>query len=84
MKKDHSDIIPDKTLSICWNLLDKIKLGHKIIISDFAPNRPDLFIQCAKQYADCFGTILFSDDYKEIKKVMSFKQITEKFVFPKD
>ena len=72
-------MIEDKTLVICWNLLDKIKLGHKIIISDFAPNRPDLFIQCAKQYADSFGTILFSDDYKEIKKVMSFKQIIEKF-----
>jgi hypothetical protein len=84
MKKGHSDIIPDKTLLLCWNLLDKIKLGHKIIISDFAPNKPDLFIQCAKQYADCFGTILFSDDYKEIKKVMSFKQITEKFVITKE
>lgn len=77
-------MIEDKILAICWNLLDKIKLNHKIIISDYAPNRPDLFIDCAKQYADCFGTILFSDDYKEIKKVINFKQITEKFVLPKD
>jgi hypothetical protein len=77
-------MIEDKTLAICWNLLEKIEVGDKIIISKYAPNKPDLFIQCAKQYADSFGTILFSDDYKQIKKVMSFKQITEKFVFPKD
>jgi hypothetical protein len=77
-------MIEDKTLSICWNLLDKIELGDKILISKYAPNRSDLFIDCAKQYADCFGTILFSDDYKQIKKVISFKQITEKFVITKD
>jgi hypothetical protein len=77
-------MIEDKTLNICWNLLDKIELEDKILISKYAPNRPDLFIDCAKQYADSFGTILFSDDYKQIKKVMSFKQITEKFVFPKE
>ena len=77
-------MIEDKTLSICWNLLDKIELGDKILISKYAPNKPDLFIDCAKKYADSFGTILFSDDYKQIKKVMSFKQITEKFVFPKE
>lgn len=77
-------MIEDKTLSICWNLLDKIQLGNKIIISDFAPNKPDLFIECAKQYADCFGTILFSDDYKEIKKVISFKEVTQKFAVTKE
>jgi hypothetical protein len=77
-------MIEDKTLAICWNLLEKIEVGDKIIISKYAPNKPDLFIQCAKQYADCFGTILFSDDYKQIKKVMSFKEAKEKFVFPKD
>lgn len=80
----EKSMIEDKTLNICWNLLDKIELEDKILISKYAPNRPDLFIDCAKQYADCFGTILFSDDYKQIKKVMSFKQITEKFVITKD
>jgi len=77
-------MIEDKTIVICWGLLDKIKLGDKINILKYAPNKPDLFIDCAKQYDDCFGTILFSDDYKEIKKVVSFKQIIEKFVITKD
>lgn len=77
-------MIEDKILVICWNLLDKMKLGDKILISKYAPNKPNLFIDCAKQYADCFGTILFSDDYKQIKKVMNINEIKEKFVFPKE
>ena len=79
MKNTHSDIIPDKTLLFCWNILDKIEVGQKIIISQYAPNKPDLFIDCAKKYADCYGTILFSDDYKQIKKVLNFVEVKNKF-----
>jgi hypothetical protein len=68
------ELLPDKALSTCWSILDKIELGQKILISQYAPNKPDLFIECAKKYADCYGTILFSDDYQEIKKVKTFKQ----------
>jgi len=73
------EIIDDKTLIFCWNILDKIELGQKILISQHAPKKPDLFIECAKKYADCYGTILFSDDYQEIKKVNTFKQIKNLF-----
>jgi hypothetical protein len=79
MKNTHSDIIPDKALLSCWNILDKIEVGQKILISQYAPNKPYLFIECAKKYADCYGTILFSDDYQEIKKVNTFKQIKNLF-----
>lgn len=79
MKNTHSDIIPDKTLLSCWNILDKIEVGQKILISQYAPNKPDLFIDCAKKYADCYGTILFSDDYKEIKKVLNFVEVKNLF-----
>jgi len=72
-------MIEDKTLVICWGLLDKIKLGDKINILKYAPNKPDLFIDCAKKYADCYGTILFSDDYKQIKKVLNFVDVKNKF-----
>jgi hypothetical protein len=73
------NIIDDKTLIFCWNILDKIEVGQKILISQYAPNKPDLFIECAKKYADCYGTILFSDDYQQIKKVKTFKQIKNLF-----
>lgn len=79
MKNTHSDLIPDKALLACWNILDKIEVGQKILISQYAPNKPDLFIECAKKYADCYGTILFSDDYKQIKKVLNFVDVKNKF-----
>ena len=74
MKNIHSDLLPDKALSACWKILDRLEVGNRIIVADFAPTKPDLFIDCAKKYSDCFGSILFSDDYKEIKKVKTFKQ----------
>jgi hypothetical protein len=72
-------MIEDKTLVFCWNILDKIEIGKKILISQHAPNKPDLFIECAKKYADCYGTILFSDDYQEIKKVNNFVEVENLF-----
>ena len=80
MKNMNSDLIPDKALSTCWNILDKIEIGQKILISQHAPNKPDLFIECAKKYADYYGSILFSDNYQEIKKVKTFKQNKNLFV----
>lgn len=77
-------MIEDKILIACWKILDRMIIGNVLVIKDFAPNKPDLFIECAKQYADCFGTILFSDDYKEIKKVISFKEVTQKFAVTKE
>jgi hypothetical protein len=73
------ELLPDKALLACWNILDKIEVGQKILISQYAPNKPDLFIECAKKYADCYGTILFSDDYKQIKKVLNFVEVKNKF-----
>jgi hypothetical protein len=73
------NIIDDKTLIFCWNILDKIEVGQKILISQHAPNKPDLFIECAKKYADCYGTILFSDDYQEIKKIKNFVEVENLF-----
>ena len=72
-------MIDDNTLAYCWNILDKIEIGQKILISQHAPNKPDLFINCAKKYADCYGTILFSDDYQEIKKINNFVEVENLF-----
>lgn len=80
MKSIHSDIIPDKTLIKCWNILDKLKTGQMILVKDYAPNNPDLFIRCCKQYFDCHRNIRFSDNYAEIVKVdrvKTFREIIE-------
>lgn len=71
------EIIPDKTLSYCWNILDKLETGQMIIVKDYAPNNPKLFIDCCKQYFDCFRTLKFSNDYSEIVKVDRVKTFRE-------
>jgi hypothetical protein len=53
-----------------------------ILVKDYAPKNPDLFIVCCKQYYDCFRTLRFSDDYSEIKKIerdLTFKEINEQY-----
>jgi len=72
-------MIDDKTLLFCWKILDSIEEGKKIKILKYAPNKPELFIECVKKYADCYGTILFSDDYKQIKKVKCFVEVEKLF-----
>jgi hypothetical protein len=78
MKMD--DLIPNKALIACWKILDRLEVGDRILVSEYAPNHPDLFVECAKKYSDCYGSILFSDDYKEIKKVKTFKEVENLFV----
>jgi hypothetical protein len=78
----NSDLLPDKALSACWNILDRLEVGNRIIVADFAPQKPDLFIECAKKYYDCFRNLRFSNDYSEIKKIerdLTFKEHLEKF-----
>lgn len=75
----NSDLLPDKALSACWKILDILEVGNRIIVAEFAPNHPELFISCAKKYSDSFGSILFSDDYKEIKKVLIFVEVENLF-----
>lgn len=79
MKIDHSNELPDKALSVCWEILDRLEVGNNIVISDFAPQKPDLFIECAKKYADYYRNILFSNDFKQIRKIYSFAQQVEIF-----
>jgi hypothetical protein len=73
-------MIDDKALSVCWKILDRLEVGDRIMVSEFAPNHPDLFVECAKKYSDYFGSILFSDDYKKIKKVKTFNEVENLFV----
>jgi len=80
MKMDN--LLPDKALIACWKILDRLELGDRIRVADFAPKKPDVFIACCKLYYDCFRNLRFSDDYLEIKKIerdLTFKEIENKF-----
>ena len=78
----HSDLIPDTTLTKCFNILDKLEVGQMILVKDYAPNNPTLFIDCCKQFYDCHRNIRFSDDYSVIKKIerdLTFNEINEQY-----
>jgi hypothetical protein len=82
MKDIHSDLLPDKALIACWKILDRLEVGDRIRVADFAPKKPDVFIACCKKYYDCFRNLRFSNDYSEIKKIekdLTFKEQLEKF-----
>lgn len=72
-------MIEDKILVACWKTLDKMKVGNVLVIQHFAPNKPDLFIDCAKQYIKVYKNLLFNKDYTEIYKVYSFKEVENQF-----
>jgi len=75
-------MIEDKTLIKCWNILDKLKVGQTILVKDYAPKNPTLFIECCKQYYDYFRNLRFSDDYTIIKKIerdLTFNEINEQY-----
>lgn len=72
-------MIEDKILEKCWSILDRMKVGNVLIIKDFAPNKPELFINCAKQYIDVYKNLVFNKDYTEIYKVHTFQEIENQF-----
>ena len=78
----HSDLIPDTTLTKCFNILDKLEVGQMILVKDYAPKNPTLFIDCCKKFYDCHRSIRFSDDYSVIKKIerdLTFNEINEQY-----
>lgn len=78
----HSDLIPDTTLIKCFEILDRLEVGNRIIVKDLAPNNPQLFIDCAKKYYDLYRNIRFKDDYSVIKKIerdLTFNEVENKF-----
>ncbi len=76
------EIIADTTLTKCFKILDKLEVGQMILVKDYAPNNPTLFIDCCKQFYDCHRNIRFSDDYSTIKKIerdLTFNEINEQY-----
>lgn len=66
------ELIDDKYLAASWSVIDNLKPGEIIIVSDYAPNKPDLFISCIKQRIDTLKDCEFSNNYKKVKKLNLF------------
>lgn len=72
-------MIDDKALAACWKVLDRMKVGNVLVVKHFAPNKPELFIDCVKQYIKVYKNMVFSNDYTEVYKVYSFQEVENQF-----
>lgn len=62
----------DRDLAEVFRRLDKASPGiYKVPDED-----REIFISCAKQYADIYGTVCFNSDYTKLKKLHEWKQPT--------
>lgn len=65
----------DYQLMVTWEIIDKMELGTKIKVSDFAKKRPDIFIQASKMFIDCYHTAEFNFNYTTLKKILPCKSL---------
>jgi hypothetical protein len=62
-------LIEDKYLAASWAIIDKMQPGEIIIVKDYAPKNPALFISCIKQRIDTLNDCEFNEDYTKIRKL---------------
>jgi hypothetical protein len=67
------ELIEDKLLKAAFGVFDKMKPGQVIFIKDYAPNKPDLFLQCAEQYQQTYNNLELNNQKTKIKKYERFK-----------
>lgn len=58
----------DKNLQKCWAILDKLQPAEIIELKRIPVDRRDVFISCAKQYADTYRNLTFNNNYTKIRK----------------
>lgn len=58
----------DKNLQKCWSILDNLEPSEIMELSRIPEDRREVFIECAKQYADTYHNITFNNDYTKIRK----------------
>jgi hypothetical protein len=62
-------LIEDKFLAASWAIIDKMQPGEIIIVKDYAPKNPALFIRCIRQRIDTLNDCYFNSTYTKIKKL---------------
>ena len=59
----------DKELIKAWQIIDRMKPGQIRDLTNREPERNVIFIECAKQYIDCYNTGEFNECYTKFKKL---------------
>jgi hypothetical protein len=67
-------LIEDKLLKAAFGVFDKMKPGQVIFIKDYAPNKPELFLQCAEQYNKTYNNLELNPSKTKIKKYESIRR----------
>jgi hypothetical protein len=58
----------DKNLQKCWAILDKLQPAEIMELKRIPVDRREIFISCAKQYADTYHNLTFNNNYTKIRK----------------
>lgn len=58
----------DKNLQKCWAILDKLQIAEIMELKRIPVDRREVFISCAKQYADIYHNLTFNNNYTKIRK----------------
>lgn len=72
MKPNQTELILDSDLVKCWSILDQLKPAEIMELKRIPEDRRTVFIQCTKQYIDCFKNLTFNKYYTKIRKDEGF------------
>ena len=62
-------LIEDKFLAASWAIIDKMQPSEIIIVKDYAPKNPALFISCIRQRIDTLNDVEFNLTFTKIRKI---------------
>jgi hypothetical protein len=68
-------LIEDKFLSASWGIIDKMQPSEIIIVKDYAPKNPALFIRCIRQRIDTLNDCEFNQDYTRLRKISTIADL---------
>jgi hypothetical protein len=65
-------LLSDEDLAKVFNFLDNLTIGKIFDINKIPEHKRDVFVECVKQYINCFNNIEFNNEYNKIKKINTF------------
>jgi hypothetical protein len=67
-------MIPDKTLSRSFQILDNLQPGDILDLERIAEERRELFVSCAHQYNKTYNNLELNNSLNKIKKYESIRR----------
>jgi hypothetical protein len=74
--QNQRELISDENLQKAWSILDNLKPSEIMELKRIPEERREVFISCAKQYADTHHNITFNNSFTKIRKDESIRKST--------